>query len=308
MMEQLTHLVTFARVVQAGSFAAAAKRLQMTPSVASKHVAKLEQRLGAILLQRSTRKLSLTEAGSAYFEHCARILEELDQSQQAVARLQAAPTGHLRVSCLPSFATSVLAPMVPAFFKRYPKIELELVGTERIVDLAEDGFDLALRITREPAQTLVARALGPIRFVICASPAYYRRHSKPKRPADLTQHNCLGYTTGSASNTWRFLRDAEQVEVPVSGSFQANSIDAVRTLALSGVGVALLPTYSVGDDLRARRLISSFADYRGFNLTTLYAAYLPNRYGSPKLRAFIDFLANKIGTPPYWDRGLAGMA
>ena len=300
-MEDLNHVVTFARVVQAGSFAAAAERLQMAPSVASKHVAKLEKALGARLLQRSTRKLSLTEAGQAFYEHCARIVEELEQSRAAVASLQAEPSGRLRLTCLNSLAGWVVAPMLPAFFQRYPKIELEIVTSDRLVDLAEEGFDVALRITANPAPNLVAKRLAPIRFLICGTPEYFARHGTPQHPDDLAQHNCLGFPQSLVNSTWHFTREGTQASVRVAGSLSVNNVDALRLNTLASVGLALLPTYAVGKYLSEGRLVAPLPEWRGFNESTLYACYLPNRYGSPKLRAFVDFLVETIGDPPYWD-------
>lgn len=300
-MEDLNHVLTFARVVQSGSFAAAAERLGIAPSVASKHVAKLEKHLGARLLQRSTRKLSLTEAGQAYYEHCARIVEELEQSRAAVASLQAEPSGRLRVTCINSFAGWVVAPMLPAFFERYPKIDLEIVTSDRMVDLAEEGFDLALRITGSPSPNLVARRIVPIRFLVVGTPDYFARHGTPTKPEDLAQHNCLGFPLSMVDHVWRFTRAGEETAVRVDGSLSINNVDALRYNTLAGLGVALLPSYAVGKYLRDGRLVAPLPDWRGFNESVLYAVYLPNRYGSPKLRAFVDFLAETIGDPPYWD-------
>lgn len=304
-MDELPYLVTFAHVVQAGSFAGGAERLGLAPSVASKHVAKLERALGARLLQRSTRKLSLTEAGAAYYAHCARVVEELEQSREAVARLQAEPSGRLRISGLNSFIGTVVAPLMPEFLRRYPKIDLEIVTSDHTVDLAEDGFDLALRITGAPSPQLVARALAPLRFVVCASPAYFSAHGVPAQPSDLSAHVALGFPAQASDGVWRFVRAGEQIEIPIRPRFAVNNMDALRQLAAAGSGVALLPTYLIGDDLRAGRLVAAMSGYTGFSEPTLYAVYLPNRYGSPKLRAFVEFLAAKIGDPPFWDRGLS---
>lgn len=304
-MEELPYLVTFAHVVHAGSFAAGAERLGIAPSVASKHVAKLERQLGARLLQRSTRKLSLTEAGAAYYEHCARIVEELEQSREAVARLQAEPSGKLRVSALNSFVGAIVAPLLPEFLRSYPKVDLEIITSDRPVDLADEGFDLALRITGAPSPQLVARALAPLRFVVCATPTYFSLHGMPRTPQDLDRHTTLGYPHHLTDGVWRLVQNGTQVEVPIRPRFAVNNIDALRSLALAGCGLTLLPTYAIGDDLRAGRLAIALGGYTAFNQPTLYAVYLPNRYGSPKLRAFVNFLAGKIGDPPYWERGLA---
>jgi DNA-binding transcriptional LysR family regulator len=304
-VEHLPYLVTFARVVQSGSFVAGAEKLKLSPSVASKHISKLEEHLGARLLNRSTRKLSLTEAGTAYYEHAARILEELDHSEHAVQRLQAEPSGRLKLSTLNSFANAVLAPLLPEFLRRHPKVVLEIVCNDRLVDLTEEGYDLALRITRQPAPNVVARKLADIRFQICAAPAYLERHGAPAQPADLARHRCLGYpasiTPGSA---WRFLHDGQELTAPIQSVFEINSVETLRALALAGEGLALLPTYSVGAELRAGRLVTVMPDYRGFSESTLYAVYLPNRFGSPKLRAFVDFLLEQLRQPP-WENAVA---
>ena len=302
-MEDLNYVLTFTRVVQAGSFAAAGERLKLAPSVVSKHVAKLEKSLGARLLQRSTRKLSLTDAGSAYFEHCARIVEELEQSQHAVARLQAEPSGKLRVSSLNSFVDAVVAPLLPEFFRRFPKIELEIVTNDRTVDLAEEGFDMALRLTHAPGPLLVARKLAPIHFVVCATPEYLARHGTPQHPDDLRSHNCLGFPSPLERN-FHFLRGGEAYTVPINGNFRVNNINALRTVLLNHTGISLLPTYCIGPDLASGRLVAPLRGWYGSDATSVYAVHLPNRYGSPKLRAFVDYLQQSIGDPPYWDRDL----
>lgn len=302
-MDQLSYLVTFARVVQAGGFAAAAKGLNVAPSVASKHVSKLEKSLGARLLQRSTRKLSLTEAGAAYYEHCARILEELEQSKEAVARLQAEPRGLLRVSSMMSFSNAHVAPWMPEFFKRYPQVEVEIVNTERFVDMAEEGFDLALRMTQQPAQNLVAKRLARIRWLACAAPAYLKRHGrKPREPADLMSHDCLSYPLMQSG--WRFVRGGKETLVQPKGHFRINSIEAQRSVCVEGLGIALLPVYAIASELKRGLLAPVLADYEVFQNNTLFAVYLPNRFGAPKLRAFVDFLAEKYGSKPYWEQGL----
>lgn len=307
-MDNLTHMVTFAHVVRAGSFAAAAKRLGVASSVVSKHVSKLERDLGANLLQRSTRKLSLTEAGTAYYAHCARILEEVEQSKQAVAELQAEPRGKLRLSAMPSFAHWVLAELLPEFLARYPKLELEIVCNERLVDLAEEGFDLALRITGQPNPNLVARRLAPIRFVACATPGYLSQHGAPRTPEDLPQHRCIGYSQSLTGSVWRLSRDGREFDATAHSVVQINSIDAARRLVLSGVGIAPLPTYAIGADLRSGQLVRVLPEYQLFSDSVLYTVYLPNRFGSPKLRAFVEFLAERIGEPPYWERDIETVA
>jgi DNA-binding transcriptional LysR family regulator len=300
-MEHLPYLVTFAHVVQSGSFVAGAERLKLSPSVASKHVARLEEHLGARLLNRSTRKLSLTEAGAAFYEHAARILEELSQSEHAVQRLQAEPSGRLKVSTLNSFSNAVLAPLLPEFMRRHPKVVLEMVCNDRLVDLTEEGYDLALRITREPPPNVVARKLADIRFQVCGAPRYLERNGTPATPADLATHRCLGYPlTVAPGSAWRFLHDGRELSAPIQPAFEVNSVETLRALAVAGEGLALLPTYAVGAELKSGQLVTVLPDYRGFSESTLFAVYLPNRYRSPKLRAFVDFMLEKLGKCPPW--------
>lgn len=304
----LTHMVTFAHVVRAGSFAGAAQRLGLAASVVSKHVSKLERSVGANLLARSTRKLSLTEAGTAYYAHCARILEEVEQSQQAIAELQAEPRGRLRISAMPSFANCVLAPLLPEFHRRYPKIELEILCNERLVDLAEEGYDLALRITGQPAAHLIAKRLAPIQFGACASPEYLRLHGTPLTPPELAEHECLGYSLRLTPQHWRLRRGEESFEVPTHCPVMINSIEAVRRLALAGMGIALLPTYAINRDMRSGRLVPVLPGYYAFDDSSLYAVYMPNRFGSPKLRAFLDFVVEHFTPPTVWERDVEIMA
>jgi DNA-binding transcriptional LysR family regulator len=294
-MEDLAYLMTFARVVKAGSFAGAARRLKVSTSVASKHVAKLEKSLGVRLLNRSTRKLSLTEAGAAYYDHCARIVEEVDNSKRAIAQLQAAPRGLLRVTAPSTFATTRLSAVLPEFFARYPEIQIELNATNRLIDLAEEGFDVAIRIARTLPPNVVARRLRPVRWHLCASPAYLEREGTPAHPSSLTRHNCLAFPTAPQSGIWHFVRGDERVEVPVHGSLQANAVEAMHDLALAGLGLTLLPGYLAGVDIREKRLVPVLTDWAIESGSELYVVYLPNRYLAPKLRVFVDFLVERFG-------------
>jgi DNA-binding transcriptional LysR family regulator len=295
-MEDLAYMVTFARVVKAGSFAGAAKRLGVTSSVASKHVAKLETALGVRLLNRSTRKLSLTEAGTAYYEHCARIVEEIESSKTAIAQLQAAPRGQLRVTAPVTFANTRLGPILREFFDRYPDIQIDLNATNRVVDLAEDGFDVAVRIARTLPPNVVARELRRVRWHLCASPEYLEREGMPTHPANLSRHNCLTFPTAAGqATTWHFARGSERVEVPVHGSLQANMVEALHDLVLNGTGLTLLPGYIAGKDIRDGKLRPVLADWEIETGSSLYAVYLPTRYLAPKVRVFVDFLVEKFG-------------
>jgi DNA-binding transcriptional LysR family regulator len=295
-MEDLAYMVTFARVVKSGSFAGAARRLKVSTSVASKHVAKLEKTLGVRLLNRSTRKLSLTEAGAAYYEHCARIVEEVENSQRAIAQLQAAPRGLLRVTAPITFANSRLGPVLRDFFQRHPEIQIELNATNRVVDLAEEGYDVAIRIARALPPNVVARRLRPVRWHLCGSAEYLEREGAPVHPSNLTRHNCLIFPTLLQNGVWHFIRGRDRIEVPVQGNLQANTVEALHDLALAGMGLTLLPGYMAGVDIKEQRLIPVLADWEIESGSDLYAVHLPSRYMAPKLRVFVDFLVERFGT------------
>jgi DNA-binding transcriptional LysR family regulator len=295
-VEELAHIVTFARVVKAGSFAGAARLLKITDSAASKHVAKLEQALGVRLLNRSTRKLSLTEAGTTYYAHCARIVEEVESSQRALAELQAEPRGLLRVTAPVPFAARWLGPILHDFLERYPQIQLDLDASNRVVDLAAEGFDVALRAaTGALPPNVIARPLLSMRLHLCASPAYLEREGTPRHPSELARHNCLSLSPALQGEVWPFVRGGERVEVPVRGSMQSNMVEALHDLVVAGTGVTLLPVEMVGKDLRDGRLAPLLPDWEVGISANLYAVYLPTRHLAPKIRAFIDFLTARFG-------------
>lgn len=297
-MEELAHMVTFARVVKAGSFARAARHLKVTGSVASKHVTKLEQALGVRLLNRSTRKLSLTEAGTAYYEHCARIVEEVENSRRALAELQAVPRGRLRVTAPVPFAARWLGPMLHEFLKRYPEIQVDLDASNRVVDLAQEGFDVALRAaTRTLPPNVVARLLRSMPLHLCASPQYLERAGAPQHPSDLARHNCLSLSPGLQAEVWPFVRGNERVEVAVHGSLQSNMVEALHDLVMAGTGLTLLPGELVGKDIREGKLTPLLKDWEIETRANLYAVYLPTRHLAPKVRVFIDFLAERFAAP-----------
>lgn len=300
-MEDLAYLVTFARVVKAGSFAGAAKRLKVTSSVASKHVAKLEQALGVRLLNRSTRKISLTEAGAAYYEHCARIVEEIESSKRAIAELQAVPRGLLKVTAPVTFANTRLGPILREFFARYPEIQIDLNASNRITDLAEEGYDVAIRIARTLPPNVVARELRRVRWHLCASPEYLEREGVPQHPANLSRHNCLKFSGPGQNSVWHFVRGSDRVEVPVQGSLQCNTAEALHDLVLAGLGITLLPGYMAGKDIQDGKLRPLLADWEIESGSNLYAVYLPTRYLAPKVRVFVDFLVEQFGAAPRAD-------
>jgi DNA-binding transcriptional LysR family regulator len=294
-MEDLTYMVTFARVVKSGSFAGAARKLKVSTSVTSKHVAKLERALGVRLLNRSTRKLSLTEAGAAYYEHCARIVDEIESSKRVVAQLQATPRGMLRVTAPVTFANSRLAPVLPDFFRKHPDVQIDLSASNRVVDLAEDGFDVAIRIVRSLPPNVIARELRPVRWHLVASPAYLEHEGTPVHPAGLTRHNCLIFTTLLQNGVWHFQHDKDRVEVAVHGSLICNTVEALHDLVCAGMGITLLPGYMAGADIRSGKLKRLLPEWEIESGAHLYAVYLPTRHMAPKVRVFVDFLVERFG-------------
>lgn len=303
-MDTLLAMRVFASVVEAGTFARAAERLGVSTTAASRHVAELEKRLGARLMQRSTRKLSLTETGAAYYERCRRILADVEEAESLAASAEARPHGLLRVSVPGSFGLRHVAPLMPAFCERYPELELEMGFSDRVVDLVEEGLDVAIRIAYELRTTLVARRLAPVRIVAVASPDYLARRGAPREPEDLRNHDCLTYAYAAFGDTWKFERSGRDYAVAVRGSFRADNGEVIRAMALAGRGVCLQPSFIVGDDLRSGALTRVLPDY-AVPERAAYAVYLGGARRSARVQAFIGFFAEAFGGErPVWDEGL----
>ena len=300
-MDRLAALEAFVRVAETQSFSEAARRLRTSKSAVSRNVGALEAELGARLFNRTTRSLNLTEAGRAYFERVSRILAELGEADRTLGQLQASPRGRLMVSAPMSFGFLHLAPALPDFLARFPEVEVDLSLNDRFVDLVDEGFDLALRIGALPDSSLMARRISPIRRTICASADYFRRHGAPQRPEDLKEHECLRNSNVARTQQWRFVdEDGKPLLVPVSGRVSANNGDALRIVALAGFGVASLPTFIVGADLRAGALVPALDHFVPQDLA-MSAVYPHSRHLSPKVRGFVDFLVDRFGRRPYWD-------
>jgi DNA-binding transcriptional LysR family regulator len=297
-MPALSNLVAFAHVAQAGSFSGGAERLGIATSVASKRVSKLERALGVRLLHRTTRRLSLTEAGEAYLEHCARILDEVELAEAAVGRLRGKPRGLLRVTAPSEFSAFRLAPLLPQFLTRFPEVAIELDASDRVVGLVQERYDLGVRILREPPPGLAQRRLAPLRSVLCASPAYLKRRGTPHAPEDLERHDCLSIPDYMGRGEWLFARRGREYKVRVRGRCTSNSSSTLRTLALAGAGIALLPDYVAGRDLEAGALRAVLADCESYPGVAIYAVYAIQRFVPPKLRAFIDFVAARLDPGP----------
>lgn len=301
---QLGAMAVFARVIEAESFSSAARELGLSKSAVSKQIARLEDELGVRLLNRTTRRLSLTEAGTAFYEGCRRVVAEAEAAELAVTQLAAAPRGRLKVNAPMSFGVREVGPALPEFMACYPELSVELVLNDRVVDLVEEGFDIAVRIARLGDSSLIARRLAPCRHVLCAAPDYLAVRGTPRSVEDLKEHDCLQYSYQHSGEAWHLSGPGGEQQVRVRGRLRVNNGDALLTAALGGLGVALLPSFICGDDLRAGRLVHLLAEWGGPAETAVYAVYPASRNLSPKVRVLVDFLAARFGPMPSWDRSL----
>jgi DNA-binding transcriptional LysR family regulator len=302
-MQSLTDIAIFVKVVELSSFTAAADALEMSQPVVSKAVTRLEEKLGARLLNRTTRRLSLTEAGSELYRRSVRALEEIENAELEVARFQTEPRGTLRVSAPMSFSILHLGAKLPSFLERYPGVTVELSLDDRQVDLVEEGFDVAIRIAHLRDSSLVARKIVPCRQVLCASPGYLKKHGTPERPEDLLEHNCVLYSFLTNAREWRLVDEQGEVHVvPLKGSLQTNNGLVNRAAAVGGTGIVMLPSFYVGDQLRSGELVALLCKFRPADIA-VYAVYPERRNLTPKVRAFVDFLAETFGPEPAWEKG-----
>lgn len=301
-MDTIDGMRTFLAVVSEGSFSRAAERLNMSPQLVSKYVAQLESRLGARLINRSTRRLSITEVGQAYFERCGDVIADIDEMENAVGDATATARGTLRINAPMSFGTMHLSRAIADYQSEQPEVSVDLTLDDRVVDIVSEGYDMAIRIGRLRESSLVARKLAPIRLVVCGAPDYLAKYGVPDTPQDLRDHECLRYTLSSYSDRWRFKDGDKTLDVPVTGKFSASNGDAIRLAAIAGRGVALQPTFIVGDDIREGHLQLVLGDYE-VEPMGLFAVYAHRKYLSGKVRTFVDFLRGYFGSPPYWECG-----
>jgi DNA-binding transcriptional LysR family regulator len=291
----------FARVVGAGSLSAAARELGLSPALVSRNLAALEARLGVRLINRTTRSLHLTDEGASYYEACSRLLAEIDEADAAVAAGRVEPQGVLRVALPASFGHLHVAPRIPEFAARYPKVRLALSLSDRSVSVIEEGFDIAVRIAELEDSSLAARRLAPNRRVVCASPEYLERHGTPRLPEDLVHHNCL--TTNDFAMTWDYKDPrGKPGAARVSGRYACDNWEVLREWALAGLGIALKSTWDVYRHLQDGSLVPLFPGYSFHSDVAIYAVYPHRRHLPAKTRVFIEFLAASFGPEPYWDR------
>lgn len=294
-VDRLQGMAVFVRVAELSSFSAAARQLGLSTSAVSKHVAALEERLGARLLNRTSRRLALTEVGSAYRDRCARIVREVEAAELAATGDAVEPRGKLKVNAPVSFGFRHLAPLLPEFLARHPGIGLDLTLNDRFVDLLEEGYDVAVRIGRLDDSTLVARRLATARFACVASPAYLARAGTPATPDALADHNCLSYSYRRRFDEWSFARGGERRRLRVRGNLAANNGDVLRAAACAGLGIAHLPDFLLAeDDLAAGRLVRVLPGWHAPEIP-IHAVFPPQRHAFARLRVFVDFLVERLG-------------
>ena len=300
-MDSLTDIAVFVQVVESGSFTAAAKRLSLSKSVVSKYVTRLENRVGARLLNRTTRRLSVTEAGQTFYERSRRGLLEIEEAEAEVSRLQGEPRGTLRVNTPMSFGVLHIAPAIPEFLRRYSELSIDMHLDDRRVDVIEEGFDVSVRISDLPDSSLIARRVGPCRHAIVASPEYLKRHGTPRTPKELRDHNVITYQYQQSALEWHFQAAGETpISVPVSGSIQMTNSLALREAVLNGAGITRTPTFIVGRDLQDGTLQAVLTNYETLEVS-IYVVFPQRHLLAPKVRAFVDFMTERISDEPYWD-------
>jgi DNA-binding transcriptional LysR family regulator len=299
-MDRIDAMRAFVTVVNEGSFTRAAQRLELSPQLVSKYVSQLEQHLGARLLNRTTRKIHLTEAGARYHQRAQAVLGEIEDMESQLGDLQAQARGRLRISAPVSFAIRHLAPLLRDFQQAHPAVDIDLQLNDRKVDIVEEGFDVALRIGRLKSSSLIARRVAPVRLVMCAAPAYLARHGTPRRPEDLKAHRYLHYSYMDPSGrepVFRWL----QARTPGHGELVSNNGDVLVAAAIAGAGIVLQPTFLCGAAIQAGQLAVILPEYEPEPMA-LYAVYAHRLLLPSKVRGFVDFLDGYFGNPPYWDR------
>ena len=300
-MDNLAAMQVFVRVVEAGSLSAAGRVLGLAPSSVSRRIGELEAMLGVGLLRRTTRKLSLTEAGETYFERSREILRAVDEASLAVTEKRAGPSGILRITVAASIARRHVAPAIAAFHARYPAVQVAMSVTDRIVDIVGEGFDVALRLGPLDDSSLIARKVGEGRRLVCASPAYLERAGRPEHPAELGSHACLTFRHHPGVSLWHFRRDDEITDVRATGPLSADNGEALVAAACAGLGFILVPEWLVDEEIGAGRLVEVLAPYAADPPTTpLHAVFAPSPYVPAKVRAFVAFLAERFSRADAW--------
>ncbi|MFC3106378.1 LysR family transcriptional regulator [Undibacterium arcticum] len=300
-MDRLRALEVFVEVVRKNGFARAADALETSPANVTRYVRDLESHLGTRLLNRSSQKMSLTESGETLFERAKAILDEVAEVELIASSATMQPRGLLRINAPLSFGILHLAPLWPQFLQRYPEVELDIALVDRVVDIVEEGYDLAIRISRTGSTSYAARKLATSHNIVCASPAYLRKNGSPKTPSDLIGHTCIGYSYAATADEWNFTDENGHANpVKVSCVMHTNNGDTARAAALAGLGIIWQPSFLIGADLRAGRLVPLLPGYRLPDIDVL-AVYPSRRHLSAKVRVMVDFLADAFKETPPWD-------
>jgi len=297
-MDRMAAMNTFVKVVEAGGFAAAGRKLKMSPSTVTEHIQSLEQRLGARLLNRSTRKISVTEVGKAYYERCLQILADADDADNVVQASQSTPRGKLNLNASVAIPP-LLAPVIAEFTALYPEVSLNVTMSDRMLDIVEEGVDLAIRLLPVPESSLIVRTIGTYRLLLCGSPDYLAARGTPAVPGDLVNHNCLNFAASPWGGDWQFSSPDGEQRVAVSGNMESNSANALRLAAVHGQGLTLLPSFLVIDEVKSGRLVPVLTSF----LRTQYpiCAVYPHRHHlSAKVRSFLDLLTKHHRENPAW--------
>jgi DNA-binding transcriptional LysR family regulator len=301
-MDRLRAYEVFVTVVSRGSFTRAADILETSPANVTRYVNELEAHLGTRLLNRSSRKLSLTEGGETLYARCKSILDDVAETEGLVSSASVEPRGRLRINAPVSFGILHLAPLWPAFMRKYPRVELDVSLNDRVVDMVDEGYDLAIRISRAGSTNHAARKLATSNNILCASPAYLARCGYPAAPADLIGHRCIGYSYAATGDEWQLVDRENTVHtVKVNCHMHTNNGDTARAAALGGEGVIWQPAFLVGNDLRAGKLVRILPEYRLPDID-VFALYPSRRHLSAKIRAMVDFLVEAFGGLTPWDR------
>ena len=303
-MDRFADLQTFVQIVAAGSISGAAEHMNVAKSAVSRRLTELEERLGVQLVRRTTRRLSLTESGRGFYERCLRILADLEEAEQNVLQAHAALRGTLRVALPLSFGLLHLAPAIQDFMTLHPSVEFDLDFNDRHVDLMQEGFDVAIRIAQLPDSSLIARRIAPIRNVVCASPGYFAAHGTPQQPADLAQHVCLAYSNLANPGTWTYRQaDGHSGAVKIPIRLKSNNGDFLISAALAGHGMVMQPSFYVYQAIASGALIAVLTEVHWPEINA-YALYPSTRHLSTRVRAFVDFVAERFAGTPYWDHSL----
>ncbi len=299
-MDRSEEMAVFVNVVREGGFSAAAKAMQLTPSAVSKQISRLEDRLDVRLLNRTTRQLSMTDEGETFYHRATAILADIDEAEALVSDRRDTPHGTLRISSSISFGRHQIVPMMPEFLNAYPELKLQLSLSDNLVDLVQEGFDVAIRMADLTDSSLVARRLAVDRRIVCAAPSYVEQYGIPQSPEALRDHNCLTVTNVPSMHDWEFSFGGTSRKIHVEGRFETNSGVAVHEAALAGLGIAQLPAFLIAPDIRAGRLVAFLEDRIAMG-KPIYAVYPHRRHLSPKVRALIDFLVDKLTPVPPWE-------